>query len=152
MPYKNPEDRKKHYQRNKDAMQAKSKKYRLDNRERMLSLSRNRDYSLKGRLNVLRCLMKKEGVSSDDLLWRPNFYAALIQDSSCHYCLGALNATGCGLDRISNVVGHVGFNVLSCCRQCNRIKGNDISYEEMMVLAPALRKIRTERVQSSSTC
>ena len=79
-------------------------------------------------------------------MWSFHFYESLIHEASCHYCLGPLSETGGGLDRIVNSVGHTCYNVVPCCRQCNRIKGHDISYKEMLILAPALRKIRIERI------
>jgi hypothetical protein len=95
----------------------------------------------KRRHKTLLCFLRKEGIQSSDLLWSFNFYSHLIADVSCHYCLGLLNQTGAGLDRVENNTGHTCYNVVPCCRKCNRIKGNDTSYEEMMLLAPVLREI-----------
>jgi len=73
------------------------------------------------------------------------FLALLLEP--CHYCGGFLNETGCGLDRKNNGFGYISDNVVPCCKQCNRVKGHDFSYEEMTLIAPVLRKIRSARCQ-----
>ena len=143
--------RAKRYAENRDALLEKDRKYKSEHKEELKEKSKKSSRSFKGRHNNLKHALRRDGVSDSDLLWSFNFYSHLVCGSICHYCFGKLNETGGGLDRISNVVGHTCYNVVPCCRQCNRIKGNDISYEEMMVLSPALRKIRSERVQNSST-
>jgi hypothetical protein len=117
----------------------------------------NRDYSKKPRAQktkktinsapknkhyVLRHILKKENVPVDDLLWRFQFYRALVADQTCHYCQGTLNIFGSGLDALDNSQGHRCYNVVPCCGACNRIKGAHISYARMMELAPILREWR----------
>ena len=101
--------------------------------------------TLKGRHAVLKYKFIKEGVPVEDPIFNINFYSELIKDNECHYCLGPLGTTSHGLDAIDNNLGHICFNVVPCCRSCNQKKMNDTSYEEMMLLAPALREIRRRR-------
>jgi hypothetical protein len=133
--------RKKHYAEHKERLLEKAKEYRQEN----LALYKERDkaksQSIKGRHNSLRHALRRDKIEQSDYLWNRNFYEALIQDRECHYCFGLLDRTGGGLDRIENNLGHTCYNVVPCCRKCNRIKGNDTSYAEMMLLAPALREI-----------
>lgn len=103
----------------------------------------------KRRHNALKSILKREGVSFTDPLWRFNFYFELIRDFQCHYCGGLLNPTSHALDRRDNSFAHVSFNVVPCCWSCNQRKKSDLSYEEMMILSPALRKIRLLREEFS---
>ena len=89
----------------------------------------------------LRKLMREEGVPKTDLLWSVHFYEELIQNTRCHYCWGFLNRTGHGLDRMDNSLGHLCYNVVPCCKRCNKIKSNHLTYAEMMIVAPALQEI-----------
>lgn len=100
----------------------------------------------RGRLATLRMCLNREGISQNDLLRNEHFYFELIRDNECHYCLGPLTPSGHALDRIDNNVGHVSFNIVPCCQDCNKKKLHNTSYEEMMLLAPALREIRKRRL------
>jgi hypothetical protein len=144
MPYKDPNRRKQYFKDNKDILNAARRIYRSENKEEFLLLER----SLKRRHKSLKISLRRDGVSESDPLWVYNFYCSLLFDAVCHYCLGDLNPTGGGLDRIDNSTGHVCYNVVPCCRQCNRIKGNDISYENMMLLSPALREIKLKSLKA----
>ena len=130
------------YKEDPSSVHYSAAKRRLNFREEMLFEKR----SPRGKFNHLKTKMKKEGTpKADDLLWNFHFYSEFIKGGVCHYCFGPLEPYGHGLDRVENKIGHVCYNVVLCCRQCNRIKGNDISYENMMLLAPALREIRRRR-------
>lgn len=52
-----------------------------------------------------------------------------------------------GVDRKSNVRGYVLDNLVPCCHPCNSIKGNHLTYDEMIQLAPLLRKLREDRIR-----
>jgi hypothetical protein len=142
--------RTKHYAVNKKSLLARKRKWILENKEISAAWSKVFNESFKGRHCGLRKTMRGDGVPKLDLLWNFNFYVALIQDLECHYCLGPLNRTGGGLDRVDNNLGHLCYNVVPCCRKCNSIKEDDILYEEMMTtLVPALRKLRISRLKIS---
>jgi hypothetical protein len=129
-PEKVRESRKAHYRRNQKYYRARAKAV---------------DRTPKGRHECLRNVLKKDNIPAHDLLWSLNFYKGIIRDEECHYCLGPMSPTGHGLDRLFNSFGHRCFNVVPCCRECNRIKGHLWGYEHMMLLAPKLRKLREER-------
>ena len=95
-----------------------------------------------GRHTHLKKCLRAEGIDKSDLIWSLNFYAALIQDNECHYCLGSLSPTGHALDRRDSSRGHEASNVVPCCWPCNSIKGKYWEYEHMMLLAPKLRSLR----------
>jgi hypothetical protein len=120
-------------------------KWNLKHRDVILRISRKFIKTVKGRHASLRAVLRKEKVPKSDLLWNLNFYAELIKDGLCHYCLGSLNPTSHGLDCKENKIGHRCFNVVPCCRACNWKKMKDVTYEEMMLLAPILRIILEKR-------
>ena len=86
--------------------------------------------------------IKDHGVSWWNL--SEELYISLIANS-CHYCKGPLNKKGSGLDRKDNSKGYIEGNVVSCCRKCNSVKMHDLTYDEMMRLAPILEDIRLKR-------
>ena len=133
------------YDSRQDEIKAWRTQYSLKNKKRDSENNKVYHRRFDGRHKVLRRVLKKDGVPHTDSLWNFNFYCELIKDLKCHYCLGPLSETGGALDRIINSLKHTCDNVVPCCRRCNRIKGNDVSYEEMMILAPALREIDAKR-------
>lgn len=89
-------------------------------------------------------VLKSEQVPLADRLYSLNFYEALLLDG-CAYCKGPLSTSGHALDRIENSKGHRCFNVAACCGFCNGIKGDRLTWDEMMILAPGLEEIREKR-------
>lgn len=59
----------------------------------------------------------------------------------CHYCGEDLNPTSIGLDRKDNNHGYTIKNVVPCCCRCNRTRGDNFSYEEMLILAKTIKFI-----------
>ena len=98
-----------------------------------------------GRHRFLCTKLKLEKIPASDLLWRRSFYSGIVAEFKCHYCDGPLSDTGYGLDRISNVIGHLCFNVVPCCGVCNSVKSNHFTYQEMRLLSPVLKRIREAR-------
>lgn len=71
-------------------------------------------------------------------------YSKIIENK-CYYCddyLKLHNETGSGLDRIDNTVGYVINNVVSCCGNCNLIRGNILTVEETKIAIAAVIKYR----------
>jgi hypothetical protein len=117
----------------------------FENKDELRLLQIDYSRSLEGRHKYVKIVLKREKVDPSDMLWHPNFYAALIQDLICHYCLGPLNRTSLGLDRMDNKLKHVCYNVVPCCWTCNSWRRDKISYSQMMRLAPLLKEFRLER-------
>ena len=73
-----------------------------------------------------------------------------LTSQRCHYC-GRPPSNQCrtytynGLDRLDNRKGYVLSNVVACCRECNSIKSNILTAEEMRAIAQTLIKIRLDR-------
>lgn len=74
-------------------------------------------------------------------------YAALIA-RPCHYCGGPLNETAVGLDRMDNSKGYVLGNVVPCCKECNEIKGDTLTYDEAVVAIRTLTEYRKRKLEA----
>lgn len=60
----------------------------------------------------------------------------------CEYCGKELNPTGSGLDRMNNTIGYEIYNVVPCCRECNRVKSDVLTHEEMKAAMKVILKLR----------
>lgn len=85
-----------------------------------------------------------------DKEWKLTFeeFCKILQ-MPCEYCNNELwppSFTGCGIDRIDNLLGYTKDNSRSCCPACNRIKGEYLTHYEMkeaMKAVIACRKLTT---------
>lgn len=69
-------------------------------------------------------------------------YSALIA-KPCEYCELPNNVeVSTGLDRLDNSKGYVPGNVVSCCRECNIVRGDRFSPDEMRVIGAAVREVK----------
>lgn len=68
----------------------------------------------------------------------------LLVQNVCHYCAGSLPPCGSGLDRKDNDKGYTMDNVVPCCKVCNLIKGDRLTYEEMKAVGNALIDFRNK--------
>jgi hypothetical protein len=51
-----------------------------------------------------------------------------------------------GIDRKDNKKGYTIENCVSCCTDCNWLKGSSLNHDEMMAVAQALSKFRQRRI------
>ena len=78
-------------------------------------------------------------------------FLAFIKIEACHYCDQQVVWTSRGtprptnLDRKDSSVGYTRENCVVCCPECNRIKSDKYSYEEMLVIGKLLKKLRKAR-------
>lgn len=68
----------------------------------------------------------------------------------CHYCNrkpANFHRGWCysGIDRKDNRQGYVTGNCVACCQECNAVKGNRLTYEEMLVVGKSLREHRSKK-------
>lgn len=88
-----------------------------------------------------------------NLEWTLTFedYSMLI-DNRCYYCKGLLNPMGVSLDRTDSSQGYTIENCVPCCRNCNVLKSDILSHDEMVFISQArkLYKFKTERKNGNS--
>lgn len=74
-----------------------------------------------------------------------NEYTTLISGPCfyCNYQFGQKVLYGAGLDRLNNDLGYVHNNCVSCCRDCNMIRGDYLSPEETKLLISLVLDMRT---------
>lgn len=70
-----------------------------------------------------------------------------LTSQNCHYCGVAplqkeRNYLFNGIDRVDPHKGYETANCVPCCKECNWVKGRSLDYDEMVVVAEALRKYR----------
>lgn len=73
-------------------------------------------------------------------------YTTLVKPNTCHYCTGPLERQGTALDRLDSTKGYEVGNVVPCCKNCNTLKGDFLTYTEAAELIGLLRKLRNGKV------
>lgn len=75
---------------------------------------------------------------------------AILLSMTCTYCQSELLGSGISLDRINSYEGYVHGNVVPCCGECNRIKSDIYTYDEMIrIIGPAIARVIQERSQEN---
>lgn len=92
----------------------------------------------KGRWTALKRAAKNTGLGTDISMEDH----VELHSRPCFYCHGPLNPTGHALDRVQPKLGYYLGNVVPCCYPCNKIKSDFLTFEEMVVVAKALRDFR----------
>lgn len=64
----------------------------------------------------------------------------------CHYCEGSLSPTGIGLDRLDNSKGYTISNVVPCCGDCNKVRSNILTHDEMVIVMKSLKEYRLSKI------
>ena len=70
-----------------------------------------------------------------------------LTNKPCIYCGDTHNI---GLDRIDNSKGHTKDNVVPCCVECNTVRNDLFTVEEMIKLGKTIRQIKDDRRAKSS--
>jgi hypothetical protein len=88
------------------------------------------------------------GAKKRNLCWELTLeqWQNLVIGKTCHYCDGGLPEAGCALDRKDSSVGYTINNVVPCCSECNEIKGDNLTYEEMVEIAKLLKALRNKKI------
>jgi len=129
------------YEKNKEHARAQNKKWTTNNKEKRNECLRQYRTSLKGRYGEIRKQSKSRNKSFSitfeefcDAVSKPCFY--------CEYKFGTPVKSGSGIDRIDNTIGYEPGNIISCCKNCNAIKSDFLSFEETKALINLLLKMR----------
>ena len=89
-------------------------------------------------ISAYKCKDKKKNLICDlDFEFVDN-----LTNQPCIYCGDTHNI---GLDRIDNSKGHTKDNVVPCCVECNTVRNDLFTMEEMLKLGKTIRIIKNER-------
>lgn len=91
------------------------------------------------KLNSYKLRDKKKGLEYNLTF---DWFMKNIHNQKCYYCGTVKNL---GIDRIDNKIGHTIDNSIPCCVECNNIRGNKFSIEEMLLIGPFVRNIINKR-------
>ena len=115
----------------------------MDKAKHKKAIKTNKTYSRsnKGRYRVLKYESKNRGLELDITFEE---FDKLISNKVCHYCHGKLSETGAALDRKNNSKGYLKSNVVPCCKHCNMIKSDKLTYKEAKLVLGLLRLLRNK--------
>jgi hypothetical protein len=88
---------------------------------------------------------KKIGFTGKECDITPQYILQNIFGQKCSYC-GTTENVGC--DRIDNSKPHTISNIIPACAECNFIRGNRFSVEEMKLIGETIRLIKANREKS----
>lgn len=116
-----------------------------NNKDKIRAYKRKNGYkykeSLKGRYSTLKKECKRRNKNLELSLEQ---YKDLVENSSCDYCSNDLPKQGTGLDRKNNNLDYTIENCVPCCYECNSIKGQFLTYEEMKEVSKLLQRLRND--------
>lgn len=95
-------------------------------------------------LSAYKIKDKKKGYEND----LTKDFLEEILSKPCYYCRDTYRI---GLDRIDNSKGHTQDNVVPCCIECNTVRNNLFSVEEMLILGKTIKAIKDERNKKRRT-
>lgn len=93
-------------------------------------------------LSAYRCKDRKKGFITNI---SKEYLEDIIYNGKCIYCGDTHNI---GLDRIDNNRGHEVGNVVPCCYECNIARGNNFSFEEMLIIGKTIKQIKKNRIKN----
>jgi hypothetical protein len=68
----------------------------------------------------------------------------------CHYChFENSNTVGVGLDRLDNSKGYILGNVVPCCGECNVVRADNFTPEEMEIIGKGVAVVKSNRLMES---
>src|ERR1700687_129656 len=114
------------------------RKWNKNNREKRRGYSKKRNRTDKARFSSGKANARQRKLS-----WKLTFdeWKEIVIGKRCHYCDGDLSPTGASLDRKDNNIGYLLDNVVPCCPDCNTIKADILTYEEMLAVAKLLKEM-----------
>lgn len=128
MPYKDPE-----------VARLAAKQRRKSNPEKHRAINTRFSKTLNGKFSTVKSKARYRNIEFSLSLEE---FLELHTSAHCHYCGGELPPSGHGLDRKDSTRGYFKENLVTCCSECNRIKSDKHSYEEMLAIAAVLRKFK----------
>jgi len=145
------ERQKQWYAENRKEILARRRQYYRDNREIVLKRAKENNAKPevrhkkaawrakpKSRFNHAKRKAKEKNV---EFSLGYEEYTELIS-RHCFYCKGKLETQGIGLDQVNPGQGYMTWNVVPCCRECNKLKNNQLSLKEMIIVIESLKVLR----------
>ena len=131
-----------HYAANKEKVCERRRSWRESNKEKRNLQHREYRRTLKGRYSE-----RKKKCAQTDRSFTLTFqeYCKIVSDP-CYYCaynFGKPVEAGCGLDRLDSNLGYDLDNVVSCCKDCNTVKSDLITPDEMKAIMALILRIRS---------
>lgn len=123
-------------------------------------LKEKKEYYIKNRQKILKKVQKYQKENSYPVIYRQlkwgsknrglgpllitydEFVDFRENNKKCFYCPNDLPEVGSGMDRIDNSKGYLLDNIVPCCTSCNKIRGNNLTHEEMVVAMNAVNTFR----------
>lgn len=138
------QQRKIYVYKNKEKLNAWHKLDRIINKDKYSEISRKPERRFK---------KSKKAAEKRKFDWNLTFeqWTELVINKVCHYCDGKLPEVGSALDRKDNNLDYIYENVIACCKTCNMIKGDSLTYNEMIAVSNLLKDIRKSYCSSSES-
>jgi hypothetical protein len=120
-----------------------------------------REQSLKTRKRPFESLYNSISTrAANPVLFTYEHFLEFTKVKSCHYCDAPIiwepysqgSRYRYNLDRKNNALGYLRDNCVVCCWDCNNLKSNQLTFEEMQLLRPALIQVRKLRESNGSLC
>jgi hypothetical protein len=137
----NPEYHKQWCRDNPEKIKQHDKQYHQNNPKKYKQFRYNYLRSISGRYKSAQRIALTRQINWN--ISKEDYNVLIVQ--KCYYCNGKLSETGSGLDRKDNNIGYLASNVVPCCKYCNMIKNNYLTFEEMLKLKPFLIEFRAKR-------
>lgn len=126
---------------NKDVLHKQYKDWATNNRGKRNESHRKYRHSLKGRFTEIKKKSIRDGRVF--ILTFKEYCEVVVQP--CYYCnneFGQQVIAGSGLDRIDSSIGYQFGNVVSCCKNCNTVKSNLLTMQEMKTVISVVLEMR----------
>jgi hypothetical protein len=96
-------------------------------------------------LSLISAYRKIDRKKGQEFNLTTEFLISNIFSKSCIYC-GDTEKLGC--DRINNSIGHITTNVVPSCKYCNIARMDNFTFEEMLIIGLAIKKVKEMRVNN----
>lgn len=137
--------KKEEYRKNPGKVRLSNEKYKAANREKVLSYKRIDSLKPQRRLTRCKSIAKQKGLVFNILI---DWYIEFLKNN-CHYCnKELLTESGHSMDRIDNDQGYEVFNVLPCCGDCNKLRGERLTVEETEVAVKSIILYRKKLLEN----
>jgi hypothetical protein len=125
---------------NKKRLCQQSIQWQRRNPDRIKEIRKRGREKIENRFIKAKIAAKRRGL---DFLLGWDQYSSLVKHGFCHYCKTLHLGHGVGLDRLDNSRGYEPGNVVPCCGDCNKTRGDRLTHEEMVAAMRAVSVVRS---------